>query len=84
MSWSNGTWTRIVATSADIMLAGWIWRQYDVTISAHCGLELRKPRGNWVLRGLGRALNWMSAGHCEGAIAADIARAKSAISFLGG
>lgn len=83
MSW-QGTFTYVIARAADVMTASIIWRQPDVTISSHCGLELRKPKGNWFLRGLGRLLNRMQAGHTEMAIRGDIQEAKEAIQFLGG
>lgn len=83
MSW-EGTFTYVIARAADVMTASIVWRQPDVTISSHCGLELRKPKGNWFLRGLGRLLNRIQKNHTEEAIKGDIADAKAAILFLGG
>lgn len=66
----------------DIFVGSLCARDPDVTISAYCGLALRNPSGNRVLRTLGRCLNTISANHCEQAIASDIARAKDAITRL--
>lgn len=84
MAWSSGTYTRILATSVDILLAAAVWRQYDITISSHCGLALRNPSGNRLLRGLGRLLNTIQRNHCELAIQGDMERAKEAITALWG
>lgn len=69
----------------DIFVGSLAARDPDVTISALCGLALRKPQpGFWqgVARGLGHALNWIEANHCENAIANDIVRAQQAIAKL--
>lgn len=83
MSWS-GTYTHTLAIAADMGTASIFWNREDVTVSSLCGLELRKPAGNWFLRALGRLLNRVQANHCELAIAADRARAQSTIALLGG
>ena len=67
----------------DIFVGSLFARDPDVTISAYCGLALRNPSGNRILRGLGRILNTISQDHCELAIQHDIARAKDAITRLG-
>jgi hypothetical protein len=82
MAWSSGTWSRIIATSIDICAAGIFWRKYGCTVSALCGLELRKTGGIWSLRVLGRFLNWIQPGHCESAIVGDRARASAALQLL--
>jgi hypothetical protein len=67
-----------VARVLDIAVAGWIWRQYDITISAECGLALRlETPPIWAIV-IGRwFLNRIEANHCELAIAADYARAQA-------
>ncbi len=73
-----------IARCLDILVAGWIWRQYDITISAECGLALRKETppiwaivvGRWFL-------NMIEANHCELAICADRLRAKMVLQLLG-
>ena len=88
MSESN-TYVVLVARSVDILLCGWIWRTYDVTISSMCGLALRMPRADWrhaidiwLQQQLGAALNWLQSEHCEAAIAADSARARATLKLL--
>lgn len=66
----------------DIFACALLLGRADMTISARCGLELRAPTGNWLLRGLGHVLNLLQAHHCELAIADDVARAKQAIEEL--
>jgi hypothetical protein len=67
-----------IARCVDILVAGWIWRQYDITISAECGLALRlETPPIWAIV-IGRQfLNRIEANHCELAIAADYARAQA-------
>jgi hypothetical protein len=85
----------VIARTFDIMLCGWIWRNYDVTISTMTGLELRKtvPK-EWAvilggfLNGLQYAIEHIMGwphglNHCEGAIAADITRLQQAAIILG-
>jgi hypothetical protein len=67
----------------DIFVGSLAARDPDVTISSYCGLALRS-KGNVFLRGLGHVLNAISKDHCEKAITSDIARAKNAITRLGG
>lgn len=69
----------------DVFVGSLFARDPDVTISSYCGLALRSPKpgvGQGALRLLGRALNTISKGHCEGAIAHDIARAQGAVARL--
>lgn len=83
MSWS-GTWTHTLAVAADIFTASIIWNHEDVTVSSLCGLELRAgPKGDPTMQRLGRFLNRLQANHCELSIAADRARAQSALKLLG-
>jgi hypothetical protein len=72
----------VLARTIDICACGWIWRNYDITISSMCGLELRKiaPK-KWAVI-LGGILNKIQANHCELAIAADIERAMQALGTL--
>lgn len=72
-----------ILRAVDIFFAALIWRDYGVTISAMTGLELRKPQPASWARILGGFLNWLSSGHCEGAIASDRLRAKQALNILG-
>jgi hypothetical protein len=60
-----------------------LWsRDFNITISSQCGLYWR--RGNppvfWSL--LHRLLNTLQPGHCELAMAGDLARAQAAIKLL--
>lgn len=80
----NNTYFLVLARSVDILACSWIWRDYDITISSMCGLELRKPAPARWAKILGGALNWLQTGHCESAIAADITRCKAALGVLGG
>lgn len=76
-------WAIVIARCIDICVAGWIWRDYGVSISSHVGLELRKITpaiwaiviGDWIL-------NKIEKNHCELAIAADYARAVAAAGLL--
>ncbi len=73
----------VLARTIDIMLCGWIWRDYDITISSMTGLELRKSAPARWARLLGGFLNWLQKGHCEAAIAADTIRLYQAAAILG-
>jgi len=60
-----------------------LWsRDFDITISSQCGLYWRKgnPPAFWAL--LHRMLNGLQKGHCEAALAGDLARAQNAIKLL--
>lgn len=83
MSWA-GTFAHGVAISIDMACELVIfWRRGEpMTISSRCGLALRKGQ-RWTLGALvGRLLNFISTGHCEGAIAADIERCTLALQEL--
>ena len=61
-----------------VLLCTWIWRLRHITISSMTGLELRRSNPIWWAKGLGWVLNKIQSGHCEKAIAADMARAQVA------
>ncbi len=79
----NQTYAVVVARCLDILVAGWLWREYDITISAHAGLALRlETPPIWAIV-LGRwVLNKIEANHCELAVAADYERAQLALKLL--
>ena len=78
----RNTYAILLARTVDIMLSGWIWREYGVTISSMAGLELRKPQPARWARILGAILNRIQAGHCESAIQDDLYRARRVIDLL--
>jgi hypothetical protein len=80
----NNVYFLVLLRGVDILFCTWIWRDYDITISSMCGLELRKPDPKWWAVLLGGALNKIQAGHCESAIVADTARAMAALIILKG
>jgi len=60
-----------------------LWsRDFGVTISSQCGLYWKRgnPPAFWYV--LHKVLNTLQKGHCEGAIAGDLARAQAAIKLL--
>lgn len=79
----NNSYGMVLARTLDILLCGWIWRNYDITISSMTGLELRRGAAarRWA-RILGGFLNWLQTDHCEKAIAADLARLEMAHKIL--
>lgn len=82
MTYRN-TYFLVLLRAIDILACSWIWRDYDITISSMCGLELRKAQPAWWARWLGGLLNKLQAGHCESAIIADTDRCREALSILG-
>jgi len=82
MTTYTNTYAVVLARTVDIMLAGWIWRKYDITISSMTALELRKRKPAAWARWLGGFLNWLQTGHCESAVVADRERALQALSLL--
>jgi hypothetical protein len=78
----NNSYGMVLARSIDILACSWIWRDYDVTISSMTGLELRKAAPRRWARVLGAVLDWIQKGHCELAIAADLARVNAAKEIL--
>lgn len=80
----TNAYTMVIARAVDIFFCSIIWRDYDITISSMCGLELRKgAQAKWWAKVLGGFLNWLQAGHCELAIQADITRIQAAAIILG-
>lgn len=82
MATYSNTYVLVLARTIDIMLCGWIWRDYGVTISSMTGLELRKPNPKLWARILGWTLNHLQANHCEMAIVSDTERANQALAIL--
>lgn len=80
----NQTYAVVVARCIDLCVAGFIWRDYGVTISSFTGLELRRPKPALWARALGWVLNHIETNHCELAIACDIERADAALHILEG
>jgi hypothetical protein len=74
----------VLLRAVDILACSWIWRDYDITISSMCGLQLRTAKPAWWAKILGNTLNWLQAGHCESAIIADTDRCQQALSILQG
>lgn len=67
----------------DRFIGACIFRESNVTISAQCGLELRKPKPAWWARWIGQKfLNRFWPNHCEIAIAYDIQCAWRTINYL--
>jgi hypothetical protein len=74
----------VLLRGVDILACTWIWRDYDITISSMCGLQLRTAKPAWWAKILGNTLNWLQAGHCESAIIADTDRCQQALNILNG
>ena len=79
----NNTYAMVLARAVDILACTLIWRDYDVTISSMCGLQLRTATPALWARILGWTLNHLQANHCELAILADLQRAKTTLQMLG-
>ena len=79
----SNTYTMVLARAVDIFACTLIWRDYDVTISSMCGLQLRMKNPRPWARFLGGLLNKLQANHCELAIIADLTRAKATLTMLG-
>jgi hypothetical protein len=77
------SYTMVLARAVDIFACTLIWRDYDVTISSMCGLQLRKAKPARWAKILGWVLNHLQANHCELAIVADLQRAKTTLQMLG-
>jgi hypothetical protein len=80
----NTGYVVVIARCIDIMIGGWLWRDYDITISAQTGLEMRKKHPRLWARLLSALLNKLEPGHCELAITCDLERANQAILILEG
>ena len=79
----SNAYTMVLARAVDIFACTLIWRDYDVTISSMCGLQLRTTKPALWARALGWVLNHLQANHCDLAIAADLQRAKATLTMLG-
>jgi hypothetical protein len=79
----NNSYTMVLARAVDIFACTIIWRDYDVTISSMCGLQLRTATPALWARLLGGMLNTLQTNHCESAILADLQRAKTTLTMLG-
>lgn len=80
----NTGYVILLARCIDILVGGWIWRDYDITISAQTGLECRKDHPRAWARLLGSLLNHLEPNHCELAITCDWERAQQAQQILEG
>ena len=78
----NKTYAVLIARTLDILLAGWIWRDYDITISSETGLAMRTPSPPRWARWLNAFLTWIETNHCELAIQADTYRAESMLALI--
>ena len=68
----------------DRFIGACIWRESNITISSHCGLELRKPNPSWWARLIGHHfLNRFWPNHCELAIQYDARCAVQTLQYLG-
>lgn len=86
------TYLHTVAVGLDEFTSSLLLNRNDLTISSACGLIRRGPAAaapmqlhEWQtapLRAIGSALEYFWPGHCEGAIANDILRAKSTLALL--
>ena len=79
----NNAYTMVLARAVDIFACTLIWRDYDVTISSMCGLQLRTANPKLWAKFLGGLLNKLQTNHCELAILADLSRAKATLTMLG-
>ena len=66
----------------DLFVCACIFRIPDITISSVCGLALRRPDPPWAAKAVSWFCNLFAANHCENAIQADAARARTALSVL--
>lgn len=80
----NKTYVVLIARVIDVAMQTFIWRDYDITISAQTGLVMRHPNPPLWARALNAFLNWLEPGHCTLAIECDIERAQQALKILYG
>jgi len=66
----------VVARAADLFISTVIKRDYGITVSSWCGMELRKKGSPTIYSNLGKFLNKLQKDHCELAMAADRERAE--------
>ena len=66
----------------DIFISTLIFRDYGITISSWCGVEIQKAKPKKVAIVLNKFLNFLQLNHCELAIEADIRRAHDSLAFL--
>ena len=64
------------------MFCTWVYRDYDLTLSSMCGLELKKKNPRRWARVLGWCLDWLQPDHVNLAIRNDIQRAEEALAIL--
>lgn len=80
----NKGYVVLIARVVDIAISTFVWRDYDITISAQTGLLMRTARPPLWARALNWFLNALERDHCELAIACDIERAEQALRVLRG
>lgn len=84
MATFNRSYFSVFVRCIDLLFAGWIWRDYGITISSFTRLEMRKVSAKRWARVLNGFLNLFEKEHCEKARLADIERAETAIKILKG
>jgi len=80
----NKGYVVLIARVIDIAVSTFVWRDYDITISAQTGLLMRGPTPPLWARALNAFLDWLEPGHCERAVTCDIERAEQALRILRG
>ena len=80
----NKSYAVLIARVIDIAISTFVWRDYDITISAQTGLLMRRADPPRWARVLNAFLNWIETNHCNLAIACDIERAQQALRILTG
>jgi hypothetical protein len=80
----SNSWALVVLRALDVFFACCIWRDYNITISSWCGLELRKENPKRWAKILGKILDKIQEGHCEIAIKTDIERIQVSLDILNG
>lgn len=78
----GGTYVGKVLLAFDYFVSVLWDRDFDLTISSQCGRYWKKGHPPLFWRFLHIGLNTLQKDHCEGAIIADIARAKAALKLL--
>lgn len=80
----NKTYVVLIARVIDVAMQTFIWRDYDITISAQTGLAMSQLNPPLWARALNAFLNALEPDHCKLAIACDIERAQQALNILHG